>query len=279
MRPYYCLDYPFEHVPPAAEDPLLELRAGGDHLRDTPPPLVGAGGVNDHPRCRGIALLLGRDHRIQRGGEALPQDLDVPVGVHPGAHGPQDLVHIRHIDVLVHHHGESGQGRGGGDLGGHPRRLLGVAGIALPDGGNDEEAAVLVAPDPDYVGDARRLPCIPDEGSLYNLPAPVSNGGRLQGGGPPGDGGVAGVARLNFYYGLGPDAAGVVARELAEGPLGPPLLGVYEALDYDLGGCREGQPGDGPLYHIYRLASDGTGKVVLADAGRHLPGGDQKEEG
>ena len=78
------------------------------------------------------------------------------------------------------------------------------------------------------------------------------------------------IDRLHLQDRLFPLARGVVARPLAERPLGQ-LLVVMEIPDeHDLRGGGDRQLGDRVDHDLVRLAADPTGPVVLGYALRHL---------
>src|SRR3990172_1806416 len=99
------LYYPLQRLAPAGEHLLFQLHAGGHHLGEAVLPLVGPGGVDGHSGEGWIAFALRHDHGVQGAAGEAPQKLDVPLRVHTGAHGPQHLVQVRHVDVLIHNHG------------------------------------------------------------------------------------------------------------------------------------------------------------------------------
>ena len=63
-------------------------------------------------------------------------------GIDPGAHGPEDVVHIVDVDIVVDHHDVAAEIGAGLALRGDHRGLLGVAGIALLDRDRGEESSL-----------------------------------------------------------------------------------------------------------------------------------------
>src|SRR3954453_17429077 len=87
---------------PLLREPAL-LRAGRAHLRKLVAPVPGAAGVDDGAAVGEVAgrLALGLDARIERGRQRIVDDVDRGGRIGARQHRPDQLLEVRHVDVLV----------------------------------------------------------------------------------------------------------------------------------------------------------------------------------
>src|SRR5712692_232737 len=153
------------HVAVFLDDLAAQITGGAAHLRVLVFPGDGAHGVEDGAAV-GVVLrvaLVGRHARVERRAPAAVDELDVARGIDARLHGPQHLLEVAGVDVLVHDDDVAAVASAGG-AGQHGHAgLLGVAGVALPDGDDDHVGRVL--PDAGDVLDARRFELVPQHAS------------------------------------------------------------------------------------------------------------------
>ncbi len=211
------------------------------------------------------------DRRVQRPAPGAADYADVALRVDPGQHCPEHVVDAVDVDVGVdHHHHAAGVGRRP-DLPGHVQRLGGVAGVGLLDrhDGHHPVAGLRRQPHAADPGHAGALELLGDQRGLEVGEEAVVLVRRLALRAAEQDRLVAVVDGGHADHRGAAGAAGVVAHPLAVGSLVVQLAGVDPALDGDLGGGGDRQPGVAAAHHLDRLAADAARPVQLA-----LPVGD-----
>src|SRR5712692_8114555 len=88
-----------ERGAPLVQHAVLQLPAHPSGLRETIAPLVGAGRVDY--RARVDAPLVRMDRRVERTAPAAADDVDVALRVDARTHGPQHVLRVGDVDVVV----------------------------------------------------------------------------------------------------------------------------------------------------------------------------------
>src|SRR5579883_1005677 len=133
-----------KHVAVFLDDLTPQLARAAAGLRELVLPGEGPHGVEDRAAVGVILVvaLVQRHARVEGRAPGAVHNLDVPGRIDARLHRPQHLLEVAGIDVLVYdHHQPAVAGDGVEAQHGHAG-LLGVAGVALPDGHHDEVAAV-----------------------------------------------------------------------------------------------------------------------------------------
>src|SRR5438132_11191322 len=124
----------------------LDLGARGVDRREVRLPLPRPGRVDDRPRAVALAVL--RDARVERTAPRAFDDVDGLHRVGPRAHGPDDVVEVHHVDVVVDDDDVAAEVRARVPGRGEVSHLAGMPRVALLDAHGVEEprATDLVAP-------------------------------------------------------------------------------------------------------------------------------------
>src|SRR5207247_6170525 len=233
------------HQPAPAVERLL-LRRGRRKLRERElvQPLPRPCRVDD--RARAEALLVRMDARIERARPRARDDVDRFGRLAARAHGPEDLLEVHDVDIVVDDDRVAAEVRAGVHARGGVADLARVARVALLDRDRVEEPrpADLVAPDADDARDRRRLEVAAEARAPHERAVEGLLVGRDVRGRREDDRVVAEVDRLDAEHRLGAIQRGVVAGPLAERTLDLALVRVDPALHHDIGVRRDRQPGD-----------------------------------
>src|SRR5215213_2355341 len=121
-----------------------------DRFRELVAPLVRPSGVDDHSRV--VRPLFGIDGRVERATPRTFDDAHVTLRITARHHCPQDVVSIRHVDVVINNDNQSATVCGGPDLSGDQPGLSRVPRVALLDADDDHQpiAALRCAPHARY---------------------------------------------------------------------------------------------------------------------------------
>src|SRR5438128_1810378 len=117
------------------------LRGRKVNLRELVPPVPGPASIDDGTAVGVVAhrLALGLDAGIERGRPGIADDVDRRRGIRAREHGPDQLLQVGYVDVLIDD--DNIAAAVGPDVAhrGDMTGLLGVAGIALRDGNAEEK--------------------------------------------------------------------------------------------------------------------------------------------
>src|SRR5947209_19438197 len=82
------------------------LRRGDIDLGEPVAPMPGPAGIYYRPAVGVVTdrLALGLDAWVERGRPGIADDVDRGRGIRPRQHGPDQLLQVRYIDILVDHH-------------------------------------------------------------------------------------------------------------------------------------------------------------------------------
>src|SRR5436305_5240024 len=128
---------------------ILEFVAHCVDRRELVAPLVGPGGVDDRSRIETFVFL--GNSRIEGSAPAAANDVDV-FRFRAGGDGPDDVIGIVDVDVIIYDNDVSAQISTGPALACDEGCLLGVTGIALIDF-DDGEKAIASREEPDTFED------------------------------------------------------------------------------------------------------------------------------
>src|SRR5206468_727781 len=149
---------------PACRDILVHGPTDLRPLRELLDVAVLHAGVDQ--RLGAVGPLVGRVlRRVEPGRPGVAQDVDILDGVAARGHRPDDLIHVRGIDVLVHGDDPLRVVRASRTLGGQRQRLSRVAGVALLERDHRHAPAARrggMRVDPADAGDAEPIEIVPD---------------------------------------------------------------------------------------------------------------------
>src|SRR5437879_6178224 len=118
--------------------PLFYFRARRVHRRKVCAPLEWPGRVDD--RARVVALPILRYTRVERSTPRALDDVDRFDRIRAGAHRPDNVVQVHHVDVVVDHDHVAAEVRARVHRRGEVPGLTRVSGVALLDALGVEEA-------------------------------------------------------------------------------------------------------------------------------------------
>src|SRR3989338_810032 len=224
-------------------------------------PVVGNARVDENP----IVEIPRQVHRVPTRRPRLLDDVDVRHRIEAGGHGPEDLVDVRAVDVVVHHYGPLAVVGAGRAVCRDVENVARMAGITLAnlDHCKAGGGASLVIPYAEDVREAAGLERLPDlgragdalqqPGLVHRLLLRRARKNRM----------VAVKDGLDVDVGTGNNVIGVIAHPFAEGPFGLDLSGDHLALDGDLRVRWNRKAGVRALDHLDGLAPDAAGKIVF----------------
>src|SRR2546426_4251850 len=146
-----------QHGAPPFSSCVQDLFARFRHSWELFHPFEWPTGVDD--RFRIEAFLAWMNDGIQRAAPAAADDLDVLLGIRAARHGPDDIIGIGRIDIVIHDDDVTAKVRAGMALGSDQRGLARMPGITLLDRDNQNETAAARNREPHTfdVGHARLL--------------------------------------------------------------------------------------------------------------------------
>src|SRR5271166_1110927 len=246
-------------------------------------PMPGPAGIDDGAAVGVVAdrLAFGLDARVQRSRPGIADDVDRGCRIGAREHRPDELLQVRHIDVLVDHDhiapaigADMAHGR---DMAGLP----GVAGISLIDRDREQKpgAADLMRPRRGDARHARLLDILAQQRRTHHrtITANFIRGALRRA--TQQDRSIAIIDGLDIEHRLGPQITRVIAGPFAERPLGALVAGHDEAFEHDLRVGRNRQTGDGAFDHIHGPAPQAADDLILAHAVWHLAARHQEGHG
>ncbi len=237
-------------------------------------PVPRAASVDDGAAIGEVALrlALGLDARVERRRPSIMDDVDRGRGIGSGEHRPDQLLEVRHIDVVV---GDDHVATCIGTRvahGGDVSRLDGVPRVALLDRDAEQQpcGADFVRPGCGHVRHTGLDDVLAHDGGAGERAIARDLVRWALRRAPEQDRIVPMIDRFDVHHGLLADIAPVVAHPFAERPFRLDVARLDEPLNDDLGVGRYRQTGDRCLDDIDRFPTDAADDVVLANAIRHL---------
>src|SRR5690349_9690694 len=263
----------------------LEQRRGGFRYRRKIvrlQPVPGPASVDDGAAVPAAFTLLfgGRDHWIQRVTPAMPQNIDVRRWIGARADGPDDILTIRRVDIIVDYDGIAVHQPARLALHRNSCRLCRVAGVLLLNARYHPHAAGTGLRDPHalhswYSGFAQRpfdYGGAEDTGEIGIIVQGPARGGAKY------DGIIAVVKCFNANESVRFFATGVVAGELAKRTFLLHISLGNKSLDRNLRIRRNRQTGDWTANHGDALSRNRTNPGKFIDSGRDFQSAHQEEK-
>src|SRR5207249_4506492 len=198
-------------------------------------PFVWSAGVDDSAGV--MSFSFPRNDGIQWTAPTAPYDFDVRFGIRSRRHGPQNVIGIGHIDVVINNDNIAAEIRACMAIAGDHSRLARVSWISLLDRDENIEprGTRLVTPHTGHIRNTRGFQLFPDKCRSQKTSHIHELTWRPGWRGTKDDGIVAMIQPFDFNDRLRPYGASIVAGPFAEWTLGKILVGQSLTFNNNFG--------------------------------------------